>query len=211
MQYAQQRSSSSNAIGIGLVVVLHLGVGYALLMALGSTYTPTKIPTTYAKVFDEPKKQEVELPKTFDVRPESQKTVFITMPDIKPLIRPDTPPPTGATTEIPHDTYVGPATPASASVPDKMTGPIRLAGPSLLYPSRLKTMGMQGWVDIQCDVNEFGGTSNCSMIAHEGAMAFVDEALDYVKATRYSPATRNGVAVTEKGHRFHIEFKLTDN
>ena len=36
MHYAQRRSPSSNAIGIGLVVLLHLGVGYALFTGLGS-------------------------------------------------------------------------------------------------------------------------------------------------------------------------------
>ncbi len=211
MQYAQQRSPGSNAIGIGLVVALHLGVGYALLQAMGTlSIRPAAQPLIVHPV-DEPKKQEVEIQQTFDVHTEQQKTIFIRMPDLIVQAKTDAKPPTGASTELPHDTTVGPTVVATAAaIADTMAGAKRLAGPPLIYPARLQTMGVEGSVDIQCDVDDMGSTSNCAMIEHQGAMAFVEEALDYVRATRYSPATRNGVPIAEKNHRFHIVFKLSD-
>ena len=211
MQYAQQRSSSSNAIGIGLVVVLHLGVGYALLQSVGWDHVQPAPAPLHAFPL-EPEKKIVEPPPSLpQPKIEPQKLDWVPMPiiTITPPVsmtpRPLTPTPP-ETRDLPQPGSLAPPAPPV----ETLAGAKRLAGPPLVYPARPKSMGLEGWVDVQCDVDDMGSTSNCSMIAHDGAMAFVDEALDFVKATRYSPATRNGVAVTEKGHRFHIAFTLSD-
>ncbi|MEI9986506.1 MAG: TonB family protein [Aliidongia sp.] len=210
MHYAQRRSPGSNAIGIGAVVLLHLGVGYALLLALGTDYTLTVKQPTPIVVKEEPKKivedptpllQKVELPKLETFRPKIDITI-----ENPPVAKPfadltDKAPPT-------RD-LVMPTPPASA-VPETAAGAKRISGPTLTYPPRQLANGQQGWVDVQCDVDETGRPSQCGMIDHEGSNAFVDDALIFVNGSRYTPATRNGAPVSEPHHRFHIEFKLAN-
>ncbi len=213
MQYAQQRSPSSNAIGIGLVVALHLGVGYVLLQSVGWDHVKP-VPGPMTTTIIEPEKKIVEPPPPPPpTRIEPQRLDFV--PTVTVIIK--DPPPSDqqrTITTAPPTTPDPPARTASleAPAPSAETHAVaqRLAGPPLVYPGRAKSMGLEGWVDVQCDVDSLGSTSKCSMVAHEGLMTFVDEALDFVKATRYSPATRNGVPVSEQDHRFHIVFKLTD-
>jgi len=213
MQYAQQRSPGSNAIGIGLVVVLHLGVGYALLQSVGwGPMKPAPVPLTATVI--EPEKKIIEPPPPPPpTKIEPQKLDFVPIPTftVKNLPPSDT---QRTVTTIPPTTQDPPTRTASIEPPappaETRAGAKRLAGPPLVYPGRARSMGLEGWVDVQCDVDDMGSTSNCSMIAHDGINAFVEEALDFVRATRYSPATRNGVPVAEKEHRFHISFTLTD-
>jgi len=211
MQYAQQRSPSSNAIGIGLIVVLHLGVGYALLQSVGwDRMKPAPAPLSATVI--EPEKKVVELPPPPpSSKFEPQKLDFMPMPTFTIMPQPTEMP--RAVTTTPPDTRDLPKT-ATIEPPAPMAethaGAKRLAGPPLVYPHTQLRLSQEGWVDVQCDVDDMGSTSNCSMIAHDGAMAFVEEALDFVRATRYSPATRNGVPAAEKDHRFHISFTLSD-
>jgi periplasmic protein TonB len=212
MQYAQQRSPGSNAIGIGLVVALHLGVGYALLHALAKQDVNRVPPPLEARVFEE-KPKIVEPPPPPPSTPiEHQKLDF--RPPIDLTITPPPVPVRGpAVTTTPPDTHDMPRTAAvepPAPLADTRAGAKRIAGPPLQYPRRPLAAQEEGSVDVQCDVDEVGGTSNCISTGHQGSIAFVDAAMDYVKATRYSPATHNGVPVSERDHRFHIDFKLSD-
>lgn len=210
MQYAQQRSSSSNAIGIGLVVVLHLGVGYALLQALAKQEVNRVPPPLHGVIILDPPKV-VETP-SLPIPTPIEHPILNYRPDVELKITPTpTPVPIIVTTQLPAEHDVTPTKPVEvAAVPETRVGPRPLAGPKLIYPARYLSQGVEGWVDLKCDVDDMGSTSNCSMIDHQGPTGFVDEALDYVRASRYSPATHNGVAVVEKDHRFHIAFKLTD-
>lgn len=210
MHYAQRRSPGSNAIGIGLVALLHLGVGYALVQALGTMpITPAKAPLI-ATPIDEPKPKieppppiqqpKIDVPK-FDYAPPP---IVIKEPPAT-----DTP---RIVTPVPPETHdLARVAPVERPVPSETrVGATPIAGPRPIYPKRYLDAGIEGWVDVQCDVDDMGSTSNCSMVDHQGPMGFVDEALDYVRASRYSPATRNGVPVVERAHRFHIVFKLSD-
>jgi protein TonB len=207
MHYVQPRSPGANAVGIGFVIVLHIGIGYALLTALGVTprlVVPQSTPAVV--IVDPPKPPEefkpIELP---NVETPKLNVPYIKLPDIV-VVNP-TPPLSGPTTSEPP---VGPIVfhPIPAPAPDVYKGPVRLGGPPIVYPSRAPSMGLTGSVDVECDVDETGRTSMCAVVAHEGSNMFVETALAYVQASRYSPATRNGVAVTEPHHRFHIMFDL---
>jgi protein TonB len=68
--------------------------------------------------------------------------------------------------------------------------------------------GREGHVDVTCDVDVDGSTSNCSVTNVTGGQAFADSALEYVKSARYKPRILNGVAVREPHHTFSIGFTL---
>src|ERR1700744_239001 len=147
MQYAQQRSPGSNAIGIGLVVLLHLGVGYALLQYVGWDHVQP-VPRPLEAIPLEPQKKIVDLPRSLPQPTiEHQKVDLVPMPTIT-----ITPPVTSATHPIittPPDQPELPQHPAlapPAPTVETLAGAKRLAGPPLVYPARPKSMGMEGWV-----------------------------------------------------------------
>jgi len=207
MHYAQRRSPSSNAVGIGLIALLHLGVGYALITGLGSQLKRV-IPTQTVVTLFEEKKVEEPLPTLKQVELPKTDKIFVPMPDVK-IDYPATASPVSRSTDIvPDNREVTLARLTPPTQADTAAGAKRLDGPPLVYPTRLEIAGLEGWVDVQCDVDETGRTSGCAMIAHQGSNLFVEAALAYVIGTHYTPATHNGAAVTEPHHRFHIEFKL---
>lgn len=211
MHYAQQRSPSSNAIGFGLIILLHLGVGYALLQALATQrMDKVPVPVEVALIAEQPKVIE---PPTATVPITVDHPTLDFRPDVELSIKPAVPVQEPIETTSSPDTHDLSKTVAVEPAPgvDTHAGAKVLARPRIVWPSPpFGGRNLEGWVDLQCDVDDMGSTSNCSMLAHEGAMAIVDLALDYVRGSRYSPATRNGVAVAEKGHRFHVVFKLAD-
>ena len=96
-----------------------------------------------------------------------------------------------------------------SSAPDTPAGPKRLSGPPLRFPSG-SHQSFEGWVDIDCNVDEEGHTSLCVVAGRAGDRSFAESALDYVATGVYSPATRGGVPVPEPHHRFHLSYKLSD-
>lgn len=207
MHYAQQRSPGANAVGIGFVILLHIGVVYALLTGLGvmPRTAPHETPITFQQV--PPKVPPIVEPQVQPLTPIEPKQIYIPLPEIV-VTNPVQPRSVPTTSEPPVGPIVFHPNPVPAPTPEVYTVPIRIDGPALPYPSWARIGGLTGWVDVECDVDETGRTSMCAVVAHEGSNMFVEAALAYVKATRYSPATRNGVAVTEPHHRFHVVFDL---
>jgi protein TonB len=74
----------------------------------------------------------------------------------------------------------------------------------------MQQSGREGQVDITCDVDTNGSTSNCTVTSATGGTAFAEAALAYVQQCRYKPAVRNGVPVKEPHHTFHIIFTLRE-
>ena len=207
MHYAQQRSPGANAVGIGFVVLLHIGVGYAFLTGLGVVQRPVVPEPTQATVIVEPPKpDDYKPPEMKDLPQQDVKMHFVPIKEIPIEIKSDVQF-TQVSTVVPTNRDLAPVKVPTPPA-DRYTAPVRLAGPPLDYPQRLVEAGKEGWVDVQCDVDETGRTSLCSVIANEGSNSFADHALNYVKNTRYTPALRNGVAVTEAHHRFHIVFSI---
>jgi protein TonB len=213
MSYAIRRHSDGNALGIGIVVLLHLGVAYFLIAAFSPHFHPLQQPSTTVTVLTEPTKPEVsQPPQPFKVEPQPFKEVFVPIPDII-VTRSETPPiakTTDKAPDAPQAVVALPSGPLTAPPPDTFAGSVPLGGAKLAYPAIAQAHGQQGWVDLDCTVDEAGRTSNCSVVDHLGGQSFVDAAQSYVAAARYRPATHNGVPVVEQHHRFHIEFKLSE-
>jgi protein TonB len=212
MSYAIHRHSSGNVLGIGIVALLHLGVAYVLVTAFSPHFRPLPQPSTTVTVLHEPKQPEVSQPaQPFKVEPQPFKEVFIPIPDIT-MTRSETPPiarTTDKAADAPPVAVILPPGPSTAPPPDTFAGSVPISGAPPVYPAIAQTRGQQGWVDLDCTVDEGGRTSNCSVVNHQGSNSFIESALSYVAAARYRPAIHNGVPIVEQHHRFHIEFKLS--
>src|SRR5580658_2050202 len=179
MNYAQQRSPGRQAFGVAVVVLLHVVVGYALIMGLG--------------------KQIVEVIK----QPLETKIIE----DVKP------PPPPVAVAVVappPAPAVVRPTAPPPPAIPDHDAGEHPISAPPFVYPKRMQDAGREGKVELECDVDIDGKTSNCTVINTVGGAAFSDAALDWVSKAKYSPRIEHGVPVKAVHHKLVVNFKLND-
>jgi protein TonB len=113
------------------------------------------------------------------------------------------PPPAPAPVSRP----AAPPAPAPAAIPDQNVSARPISGPPLNYPKRMQDSGREGVVEVECDVDTDGKTSNCAVVNATGGSAFSDAAMDYVQHSKYSPEIAHGVAVKVR-HKWAITFKL---
>lgn len=92
--------------------------------------------------------------------------------------------------------------------PDRSAGSRALNGVKMIYPKDMEAAGKEGRVILSCVIEPDGRTNSCNVVEAKGGQSFKEEALRYVAAARYRPATRNGVPVREMNHRLTISFKL---
>ncbi|MFT8897885.1 MAG: energy transducer TonB, partial [Acetobacter sp.] len=133
-------------------------------------------------------------------------------PPPRPVVRhvthtpPPTPmPPAKVTPTTPVQAPVGPP------VPDHLAGSTPLNHVELHYPDEAQDEGREGHVTLVCDVEPTGTTDNCTVTSVKGGQDFAAAALQYVRKSRYQPATANGVPVKEFHHTYTITFSLSDN
>ena len=206
----QQKSPGRHALGFVVVVLLHVGLIYALVTGLGTNIVEVIKAPIETKIIEEVKPPPPDVPPP----PPPPKLAappppYIPPPEIQ-IAQP--PPPTPVATVA----VVAPPAPqappvarvVAPSVPDSEVGARAINNVKLTYPPRMLDQGREGQVEVTCDVDADGGTSNCTVGAIVGGQAFADSALAYVKAARYKPAIKNGVPVPEPHHKFNIVFKL---
>ncbi len=92
--------------------------------------------------------------------------------------------------------------------PDKSAGNRPINGVKMQYPPDMLAAGKEGRIIVSCDIEPDGSTSGCKVVESKGGSSFKAEALRYVNAARYRPATRKGTPVREKNHLLTVSFKL---
>jgi len=209
--YAQQKSAGRSAVAIGIVLILQLGVLYGVLKALDVQFITKAKQDVDTKIIEEVKPPPPDTPPPPPPPPtQAPPPPFIPPPEI--VINQPPPPPvvTQAVTQAPPAPAPVQHTeaPPAPAVADTSASAKPISGPALVFPPRMQASGREGSVDVACDVETDGSTSNCEVISSSGGSAFVDAAMDYVKHARYKPATHNGQAVKESHHRWTISFKL---
>jgi periplasmic protein TonB len=207
MSYAQQKSPGRQAVGFGLVVLLHVALGYALISGLGKQMIEVIKQPIETKIIEEVKPPPPDLPPPPPPPPQqAPPPPFIPPPEIV-INTPAPPPPVVAAVTAP------PAAPApvrptvAPEIPDRSVSLRPIAGPPLVYPARMQQSGREGSVDVECDVDTEGHTSNCAVINSSGGSAFSDAAMEYVQHAKYAPEILHGVAVKVR-HKWTITFKL---
>ncbi|GGF21641.1 hypothetical protein GCM10011611_29640 [Aliidongia dinghuensis] len=71
--------------------------------------------------------------------------------------------------------------------------------------------GVEGNVEVLCDISAEGNTEGCIVNMIDGSRLFGDAALEFVRAAKYRPAMRDGTPVPEIAHTFTIRFDLADD
>jgi protein TonB len=212
MSYAQQRNSGRLAIGFGLVLLLHIGAVYLVVSGLGKQIVEKIRQPLETKILDDKPPPPPDLPPPPPPPPPTAPPpVFIPPPEIV-ITAPTPPPPVQAAVVVPPPapapvTRPAPVAPPPPDIPDRNVSAKPIAGPPLQYPKRMQDSGREGSVDVECDVDTDGRTSNCSVVNTSGGSAFADAAMAYVQASKYSPEIQHGVAVKVR-HKWVITFKL---
>lgn len=76
------------------------------------------------------------------------------------------------------------------------------------YPSAASRRGIEGYVDLQFDVNPMGATENITVLQAEPARIFDRAAVRAVKRWKFTPIQKDGKPATYKGMTHKITFKL---
>jgi len=207
MSYAQQRSPGRQALGISLVILLHAAVLYALVSGLGRQMIEVIKQPIETKIIEEVKPPPPDLPPPPPPPPQqAPPPPFIPPPEI--VINQVAPPPVVQTATIVAPPAAPPVThPVAPEIPDRNVSERPISARPLVYPPRMQQSGREGSVDVECDVDVDGKTSNCAVITSSGGSAFSDAAMEYVNTAKYSPKIEHGVAVKAR-HKWTITFKL---
>jgi protein TonB len=207
----QQKSPGRQAAGFAVVVLLHVGLIYALVTGLGTNIVEVIKAPIETKIIEEVKPPPPDVPPP----PPPPKLAappppYIPPPEIQ-IAQPPPPTPVAAVATVAPPAPQAPPVaraPVAPSVPDSEVSARPISGGAPKYPPRMLDQGREGHVDVTCDVDESGATSNCTVTSVTGGQPFADSALEYVKSARYKPRILNGVAVKEPHHTFSIGFKL---
>lgn len=76
------------------------------------------------------------------------------------------------------------------------------------YPMRARQRGIEGWVEVQFDVNRAGAVSEAFVVASHPPKIFDRAATQAVLKWKYNPKIRNGVAEERKGLRVTLAFDM---
>ncbi len=195
---------------IAVVVLLHLGMIYTLLIALGIQPSPLTI-------------QDTRIVETVPVAPPPEQptlvpdpgfpvpTLRVTVPDVQPTVTyaPDAP----TATAIPESSKVQPAraTPAVAPAPARVAPRIDLARSiKPAYPPLSRRLNEEGSVTIRVLVGAAGNVVDATVETSSGYTRLDAAALDGVRhGYRFTPATEGGRPV-EMWQRIVVSFHLSD-
>jgi protein TonB len=201
------------ALGFGLIVLLHVGAAIVVIDSLSRQSIDKLKQPLETKILEDVKPPPPpDLPPPPPPPPQlAPPPVFIPPPEIV-INTPAPPPPVQVAVVAPPPAPVAVARPAPAappppSIPDQNVSARPISGPPLVYPKRMQDSGREGSVDVECDVDADGKTSNCAVVTTTGGSAFADAAMEYVQHSKYSPEIAHGVAVKVR-HKWAITFKL---
>ena len=213
MNYAeQQRNPLRHIIGLTIVVLVHIGLIYALLNGLGSNIIQKLNAPLETKIVQEVKPPPPDLPPPPPppVMP-APPPPYIPPPDIA-----ITPPPT-VTTAItavsriaPPSTAYHPSAPAVADSGPSSNPTIGSSKPD--YPQEMDDAQRSGRVTVTCDIEVDGRPTNCNVLSSSGGSAFGQTVMRWLRSgnVHYKPAIRNGKAVRTAAHPLSVTFNTPE-
>jgi len=206
---AQKRDPKRTAIGIGIAVLLHLLLIYALINGLGTRMIDVIKGPLETQIIPQTKPQAAPPPP-----PPAVRLVTPPPPYIPPPVVEVAPPPAVSNAisvaPSPAPPVPVPFTPApapAAAVPDTDVSEQPIGGGAPVYPQEMLDDERQGSALVECTVGTNGRTSGCQLISSKGGEAFGVSALQFAQTQTYRPAMHNGVAI-EKRKRWNLEFTL---
>ncbi|WP_263405644.1 TonB C-terminal domain-containing protein [Chitinimonas arctica] len=133
MDFAQQqRNPSKHLIGFGFVILLHVGIAYALMMGLGKKVIAALPESLVTKIIEEvqppPPPPDVPPPPPPDFKAPPPPPSFVPPPEVQVAAPPPTNAIQQATTVKPADTTFAPAPPPVQNVPPAPPAPPSVRG-----------------------------------------------------------------------------------
>ena len=191
---AQQQQSPGRIVGIGLVILLHIALVYALISGLAFRaveVVPNPIETKIIQETPQEKTEPPPPPPNFQPPPPP----FVPPPEIN-IATP--PPPPAVSTAITNVTPVKPTAPPPPPAPPHE--PVKI-GPRIdlaashepEYPPVSRRLGEQGTVILEVTVEPSGRASAVKIIQSSGFPRLDEAAVNGVKANyRFTPGTLDG-------------------
>jgi protein TonB len=204
MRQTYHQASSARLVGAGLVVLLHIGIIYALVTGLAHRVVDVVHAPIETKIIDEVRQEKPPPPPPPEFTPPPP--AFVPPPEIHI----ETPPPPPKSTAITVVTPEKPVAPPPAPVP--VVEAVRVM-PKIdakrsqepEYPSTSRRLGEQGSVTLQVLVDIDGRVVDTKLVQSSGFERLDQAALDGVKGSyRFLPGTLDG-----KPQQMWYTFKFT--
>lgn len=205
MPYSTDELRYSRLVGLALVVILHIGIVYALVTGLATRAIEVMPAVIEAKIIAEPPHEQIEPPPP--PPPEFHPPPPFVPP---PEVRVETPPPPQSTA-ITTVTNVKPTEPPPAPPREPVTvmpriDPAHSHEPD--YPPVSRRLGEQGSVILQVLVSVGGRVVDAKVVQSSGFERLDQAAIAGVKADyRFTPATVDGKP-QEMWYTFKFTWKL---
>jgi periplasmic protein TonB len=202
MSYIQETDNTKRLVSLGLVTLMHVGLGYAVVTGLGRDIIQQVAPPIIVDIIEDVKPKEDEPPPP-PPKIEPQK-VFIPPPviDIASLAPP--PPETAMTI-----TREPPPTPAPVQQPTPQPKPVVKVGMGYdpraarrgdyepEYPPQAKRLGEEGTVILNVCAGPDGRVESATVVRSSGSSNLDDAAVRHFerRKPKMRPATEDGVGV----------------
>jgi periplasmic protein TonB len=210
----EEGKSTSRLIGLGVVVLLHVGLIYALVNGLGKSIVDAvqaPIETRILADSGAPPEDVAPPPPPPPLAPPPLPTMA--MPEIVIEQPPPTPPVQPAVRKPPTTAQPHPPAaphPSAPAVPDSAVSASPISGGRPTYPARMVEQEREGRVDLICDIDAQGVPTNCKVTNVVGGPDFAASALEWMRRVRYKPRIRNGVPVAEPRHALNVKYNLSN-
>ena len=214
MNYAEQgRNPTRHIVGLGVVVIFHVFLIYALINGLGSSIIDKLKPPVETKIIqDQTKPPPPPPPPPPPEVPVTAPPPFIPPPEISVQPPPEQ---THAIVAVQHAAptpYVPTqrAPVAAPQVTGPSSGPVSTSHSQPDFPEQYQEEGREGHVTVTCAIEADGRPSGCVLNSVSGGSGFGPPVLTWLSSgkVRYRPAMQNGQAVRAAGHVISLQFKL---
>ncbi|MFC3713450.1 energy transducer TonB [Sphingoaurantiacus capsulatus] len=214
MAFADEKMSGARMTSLGVVVILHVFLGYALISGLA--LKAVKVVTGPLETF------EVEEPKIEEEPPPPPPEMEEIPPYVPPpevVVETVAPPPppitiqTTVPTPDPPRVIVAPPPPAPPARPDTTAQPIgnRSKISQDDYPDASIRAEEAGVAQVAYDVSVDGRASNCRITKSSGFPRLDTRTCELIERRfRFRPATSNGTPVPEAGKRQTVRWQLEE-
>ena len=204
MPYAARHASPARIAGLGLVVLLHIGLVYALVTGLAyraMEVSPVPIETKIIEETQQEKTEPPPPPPTFQPPPPP----FVPPPEVHIEAPPPAPAQSTAITNVTPVRPPEPAPPPPRAAVSVLPRVDTAASREPEYPLVSRRLGEQGTVILEVLVDESGRATDAKLVQSSGFPRLDEAALAGVKASyRFAPGTVDG-----KPQPMRYTFKFT--
>ena len=205
MAFADQKMSANRMVGLGLVALLHVMLGYAFITGLALKAIKKVIePIEAVNVKEEkplPEEPPPPPPKDIEIPP------YVPPPEV--TVQSDSPPPPTITSQNvapqPEPRYVAPPAPPQPAAPPAPTGPTQGATPANArifevseddYPPSSLRAEEEGVTAVQVSINAQGRVDACQVTASSNFPKLDERTCKIAQSRwRFKPALTNGQPV----------------